>query len=50
MKRLLELAALPLRQLAKFLRTALCSTCYTLRREDEICFGGMREAVLERDG
>jgi 5-methylcytosine-specific restriction endonuclease McrA len=28
----------------------LCSTCYTLKRQDEEHFGGLREAVLERDG
>jgi 5-methylcytosine-specific restriction endonuclease McrA len=28
----------------------LCSTCYTLKRQDEEYFGGLREAVLERDG
>lgn len=28
----------------------MCSTCYTLRRQDEEYFGGLREAVLERDG
>jgi len=25
-------------------------TCYTLKRQDEEYFGGLREAVLERDG
>jgi 5-methylcytosine-specific restriction endonuclease McrA len=28
----------------------LCATCYTLKRQDEEYFGGLREAVLERDG
>jgi hypothetical protein len=28
----------------------MCSTCHTLRRQDEEYFGGLREAVLERDG
>lgn len=28
----------------------MCATCYTLRRRDEEHFGGLREAVLERDG
>lgn len=28
----------------------MCSTCYTLRRQDGEYFGGLREAVLERDG
>lgn len=28
----------------------LCATCYTLKRQDEVNFGGLREAVLERDG
>ncbi len=28
----------------------LCSNCYTLKRQDEEYFGGLREAVLERDG
>ena len=26
------------------------ATCYTLKRPDEECFGGLREAVLVRDG
>ncbi len=34
----------------KILAQGLCSTCYTLRRQDEAHFGGLREAVLERDG
>jgi 5-methylcytosine-specific restriction endonuclease McrA len=27
----------------------LCATCYTLRRQDDEYFGGLRETVLERD-
>lgn len=34
----------------KVLAHGLCATCYTLRRQDEEHFGGLREAVLERDG
>lgn len=34
----------------KILAVGLCSTCYTLKRQDEEYFGGLREAVLERDG
>ncbi len=34
----------------KVLALGLCSTRYTLRRRDEEYFGGLREAVLERDG
>jgi len=30
----------------RILAHGLCPTCYTLRRQDETCFGGMREAVL----
>ncbi|SEB54338.1 hypothetical protein SAMN05443244_1043 [Terriglobus roseus] len=30
-------------------RARECATCYTLRRQDDECFGGLREAVLERD-
>ncbi len=33
----------------KILAVGLCSTCYTLKRQDEECFGGLREAVLKRD-
>jgi 5-methylcytosine-specific restriction endonuclease McrA len=32
------------------LALGLCATCYTLKRQDEQYFGGLREAVLERDG
>jgi hypothetical protein len=28
----------------------LCATCYTLKRQEEEDFGGLREDVLERDG
>ena len=35
---------------AKVLALGLCATCYTLKRQDEEYFGGLREAVLERDG
>ena len=34
----------------KILALGLCSTCYTLKRQDDEHFGGLREAVLERDG
>ena len=34
----------------KILAHGLCATCYTLRRQDEEYFGGLREQVLERDG
>ena len=32
------------------LANGLCATCYTLKRQDAEHFGGLREAVLERDG
>ena len=35
---------------ARVLALGLCATCYSLRRQDEEHFGGLREAVLERDG
>ena len=35
---------------AKVLALGLCATCYTLKRQDEEAFGGLREAVLEQDG
>ncbi len=35
---------------AKILALGLCSTCYTLKRQDAEHFGGLREVVLERDG
>ena len=28
----------------------MCATCYTLHRQDEAHFGGLREVVLDRDG
>jgi hypothetical protein len=34
----------------KVLALGLCATCYALKRQDEEYFGGLREAVLERDG
>ena len=34
----------------KVVKRGLCATCYTLKRQDEEYFGGLREAVLERDG
>ena len=34
----------------KILALGLCATCYTLKRQDEEYFGGLREAVLKRDG
>lgn len=34
----------------KILAHGLCGTCYTLKRQDEQYFGGLREKVLERDG
>ena len=30
---------------AKVLALGLCATCYTLKRQDEAYFGGLREAV-----
>lgn len=33
----------------KVLALGLCATCYTLKRQDEEYFGGLRETVLERD-
>ena len=35
---------------AKVLAHGMCSVCYTLKRQDEEHFGGLREKVLERDG
>ncbi len=35
---------------ARVLARGLCAVCYTLRRQDEAYFGGLREAVLARDG
>lgn len=34
----------------RMLANGMCATCYTLRRQDEAHFGGLRETVLERDG
>ncbi len=34
---------------SKILALGLCSTCYSLKRQDEEYFGGLRETVLERD-
>ena len=35
---------------AKVLAHGMCAVCYTLKRQDEEYFGGLREKVLERDG
>jgi len=32
------------------LALGLCASCYTMKRQDDEYFGGLREAVLERDG
>ena len=32
------------------LARGLCATCYSLHRQDDEHFGGLREAVLDRDG
>jgi len=34
---------------SRVLARGLCAVCYTLRRQDEVYFGGLREAVLRRD-
>jgi len=34
----------------KVLALGMCATCYTLKRQDEEYFGGLREQVLRRDG
>ncbi len=34
----------------RVLANGMCATCYTLRRQDEAHFGGLREEVLDRDG
>ena len=34
---------------AEILALGLCPICYTLKRQDEKYFGGLREQVLERD-
>ena len=35
---------------AKIIARGLCGVCYTLRQHDRRYFGGLREAVLARDG
>ena len=35
---------------AKIIAHGLCWTCYSLKRQDQAHFGGLREKVLERDG
>ncbi len=35
---------------AKIIAHGLCWTCYSLKRQYEAYFGGLREEVLERDG
>ena len=35
---------------SKVLALGVCATCYSLRRQDDEHFGGLREVVLERDG
>ena len=34
----------------KILALGLCASCYTMKRQDDEYFGGLREPVLERDG
>ena len=34
----------------KILANGFCASCYSLKRQDAEYFGGLREAVLERDG
>ena len=34
----------------KVIALGMCATCYTLKRQDEEHFGGLREQVLKRDG
>lgn len=34
----------------RMLANGMCATCYTLRRQDEEHFDGLREVVLKRDG
>ncbi len=34
----------------RVLANGMCATCYTLHRQDDMHFGGLREAVLQRDG
>jgi NMD protein affecting ribosome stability and mRNA decay len=33
----------------EILALGLCASCYTMKRQDEAYFGGLREAVLARD-
>jgi hypothetical protein len=40
--------ALPVRK-SEILALGLCPTCYTLKRQDDEYYGGLREAVLDRD-
>lgn len=35
---------------SKILALGMCATCYSLRRQDDAHFAGLRERVLERDG
>jgi hypothetical protein len=35
---------------AEILALGLCSPCYSMKRQDEEKYGGLREAVLNRDG
>ena len=44
------LSPLPLRTRSPPGARGLCAVCYTLRRQDEAYFGGLRESVLTRDG
>ncbi len=34
---------------ARILARGLCATCYTLKRQDGVYFGGLREQVLTRN-
>jgi hypothetical protein len=33
----------------KIIANGHCATCYTLKRQDEAYFGGLRKAMLERE-
>ena len=35
---------------ASILAQGICAVCYTLKRQDQEYFGGLREKVLEREG
>src|SRR5271169_6124335 len=35
---------------SEILALGLCSSCYSMKRQDEENYGGLREAVLDRDG